>query len=61
MFPVNKSGIGLQNLVNSAKDKYNSYLPASYDLIGPFTGKWAFLAADHIQEVKGERLYWGKF
>ena len=55
MFPVNKDGMGLNNSVTSAKDKYKSLIHASSKLIGAFKGKWYLSTAYHVQVVKWER------
>ena len=52
---VKKSGMGLQNPVMSAKDKYTISLCAIDELIGEVKGEMVFSTADHIWEVKGER------
>ena len=55
MFPVNKSGLGLQNPVTSAEDKYTSLLLASYELIGAVKVEKEFSTADHLLAFKEER------
>ena len=54
-FPVKKTGIGLKDLVTSRKEKYNSLLRASYNLIGAVTVKREFSTDDHIWAVNKER------
>ena len=52
-FQVKKSGMGLQNPVMSAQEKYTSSLHASDELIVAVKGKQVFSTSGHIQEVKG--------
>ena len=54
-FLAKKSGMGLQNPVMSAQEKYTSLLRASGELIGAVKGKPMFSTADHIREVNGGR------
>ena len=41
-FPVNKSGLGLQNPVTSSAEKYTSLLCVRHELIGAVTGERGF-------------------
>ena len=59
--PVNKSGLGLQNYVTSAAEKYTSLLRAICKMIGAVMGDREFSTADHIREIKEERQYGKKY
>ena len=52
---VKKSGMGLQNPVTSAAEKYTSLLRESWDIIGAVTGDKGFPTDDHIWAVKEDR------
>ena len=54
MFPIDKSLMGLHNIVTSAQKKYSRSIHASGELIGAVTGKWVCSTSDHIQRVKWE-------
>ena len=53
--PVKKAGLGLLNIVTSAKEKYLSYHQGSAKLIRDVTGGGAFSSADHLLELGEER------
>ena len=51
---VKKYVLGLQNTLTPAKDKCNSLLHTSCEMIGAVTGKQYFSNADNIRAVKGK-------
>ena len=55
LLPVKKFGMGLQNSVVSAQDKYTSSLLASDKIIGGVKGKQLLSTDDHNRAVKGGR------
>ena len=55
MMLVNKFGLGLQDPMISANEKYPSFLFASSNLIGAVTEKIAFSTAGHLMEIREER------
>ena len=62
MHQVKKSGLGIQNPVISAAEKYTSLLHAIYKPNGEVMGKREFSTSDHPRVVKEEgrdkRKYW---
>ena len=52
MSVVNKSGIGLQDLVTSANKKYLSLLCVIRDIIRAVTGERSFSTANHLLELR---------
>ena len=54
MLPAKKYRLGLHNPVTSSKEKYNSFLCASGEMIGSVKSKMGFSTANHIQAVKEE-------
>ena len=62
MHQVKKSGLGIQNPVISAAEKYTSFLHAIYKPNGEVMGKRYFSTSDHPRVVKEEgrdkRKYW---
>ena len=53
--PVKKAGLGLQNPVTSADEKYLSSRRASTELIRAVTGEGEFSTADHFLTLREER------
>ena len=53
--PVNKSNLGIQDLVTSSNDKYLSLICTSRDLIGSLAGESEFSTTYNLQAVKEER------
>ena len=55
IIPVNKSGLGILNPVNSAHDKYLSSQQGSVELVRAMTGGGAFSNADHLRTPSEEQ------
>ena len=51
-FLVNKAGLGLLNSITSPKDKYNSSICVSCELVGAVMGERSFSTLDYIWSVK---------